>query len=913
MSRLTRPALASLGLACGLLLPAGPAGARPPYKKALADLFGPGLPPRLNDCRTCHLPDPPGGAAEGAGKPHNPFGARLKAAKAELRKAGKSTDITARLLAVAEEDSDGDGVPNLLELLTGHSPGDPNDRPTDAELVEGRKKLVAFLKANSGYRWAPFERVQRPAVPAVQNAGWVRNPVDAFVAAGHEARGLRPRPEAPREVLLRRVYLDLTGLPPTPDDLHAFLSDPAADAYERVVDRLLASPQYGERWGRHWMDVWRYADWAGWGQQVRDSQPHVWHWRDWIVESLNEDKGYDRMVLEMLAADELAPDDPRALRATGYLVRNFKLLSREKWMQDTVDHTAQAFLGVTLGCARCHDHMYDPITQKEYYQVRAIFEPYHVRTDRLPGQPDTGRDGLPRAYDANPGAPTFLFLRGDDRTPDKTPLPPGVPEALGGAFAVTPVSLPRTAYAPQRREFVVREDLAAAAANAAKAHDALSPARAAAAREAGPALAPDALRAAARLAAARGTFDALELAELDALLADARRDALAAVVRAEQLEDEGRKESPAWKEAAAAALRAQRQAAVLDARRGLAAARQAERLAAAPGKSEAARKVVAAEQALAKAEADARLPDATAYAPRSAPAYPAASTGRRLAFARWVANRDNPLTARVAVNHVWLRHFGQALVPSVFDFGRNGRPPSHPALLDWLAAEFMDSGWSMKHLHRLIVTSATYRLASTPDEADLALDRDNTYFWRMAPRRAEAEVVRDGVFFVAGRLELTMRGPDLDQAQGLAVPRRSLYFRHAAEKQMEFLKLFDAAAVTECYQRKESVLPQQALALANSELTLRHARVLARALAAQAGPDPAAFTAAAYERVLSRPPAPQEMAECVGFLQEQARRHAGAGAPPDPDGRSPAADPALRARENLVHVLLNHHDFVTVR
>src|SRR5260370_21866372 len=220
------------------------------------------------------------------------------------------------------------------------------------------------------------------------------------------------------------------------------------------------------------MDVWRYSDWAGWGQQVRDSQPHVWHWRDWIVESLNADKGYDRMVVEMLAADELAPEDAGALRATGYLVRNYKLLSREKWLQDTVEHTAQAFLGVTLGCARCHDHMFDPILQKEYYQVRAVFEAHQVRTDRIPGVADVKVEGLPRVYDANPAALTFLCVRGDDRMPDKTPLPPGVPELLGGNFKVEPVDLPRSAYAPDKRPFVIQETLAASADAAAKSRQA---------------------------------------------------------------------------------------------------------------------------------------------------------------------------------------------------------------------------------------------------------------------------------------------------------------------------------------------------------------------------------------------------------------------------------------------------------
>ena len=235
---------------------------------------------------------------------------------------------------------------------------------------------------------------------------------------------------------MRRVYFDLIGLPPTPEELHAFLNDDSPNAYENVVDRLLASPRYGERWGRHWMDVWRYSDWAGWegGGQIRDSQPHIWRWRDWIIESLNEDKGYDRMLKEMLAADEIAPDDPSALRATGFLVRNYKMLSREKWLQDTVDHTFLAFQGVTVGCAKCHDHMYDPILQKEYYQIRAIFTPHQVRIDRIPGEADAKKDGLVRTFDADLATPTFLLIRGDDRTPDKTPLPPGVPASLGGTL-----------------------------------------------------------------------------------------------------------------------------------------------------------------------------------------------------------------------------------------------------------------------------------------------------------------------------------------------------------------------------------------------------------------------------------------------------------------------------------------------
>lgn len=745
-----------------------PVHARPAYKQALAHYFGPHLPKNLNACTTCHLPDPKDKKTEeDFEKPHNAFGLRLKAIKDELKKAGKATTIDARLDAILDEDSDGDGVSNLLEILTGHAPGDKADRPNDKELTEAKAKLVAFLRDKKGYPWRPFEVVKRPAVPKVKNGAWVRNPIDAFIAVEHEALGLKPRPEAPREVLLRRIYLDLIGLPPTPAEQHAFLKDCATpqaadEAYAKVVDDLLNRPQYGERWGRHWMDVWRYSDWAGYGPQVRDSQPHIWHWRDWIIDSLNADKGYDRMILEMLAGDELAPDDPQALIATGYLVRNFKLLSREKWMQDTVEHTMQAFQGVTLGCAKCHDHMFDPILQTEYYQVRAIFEPHNVRTDKMPNEPDLKKDGLVRAYDKDLAAPTLFFIRGDDRTPDKSKkIVPGVPDVLGGRFPkIEPIKLP-----PQ--------------------------------------------------------------------------------------------------------------------------------------------------------------PPST---DKKVASNPAESTGRRMAFAKWLADRDNPLTARVAVNHIWLRHFGQAIVPSVFEFGRNGRAPSHPALLDWLAAEFMNAdketgrqgdkeiGWSMKRLHRLIVTSATYRQGSTPDLANIQIDRDNKYLWRHAPRRLEAEAVRDCVLYVAGKLDLKRGGPDIDYPLGLTTPRRSLYFRHAAEKQMEFLTLFDAANVTECYERRHSIVPQQALALMNSEFALKHARILARAIADRTKA-PEAFVTVAFEQVVSRPPTKAELAECVTFLDErtkanQAAKLTGGNAA---DGSQPSADPVQRARENLVHALLNHHEFVTVR
>jgi hypothetical protein len=867
--------------------------ARPPHKKALADYFGPFLAKKLNDCQTCHLPDKPGVDSVTAGKPHNSFGARLKAVKGELKKLGKPTDIPARLEFIAEEDCDGDGVSNIIELLSGHFPGDPNDKPTPAEIIQAREKLADLQNYRRGYPWRPFARVERPAVPEVKNTAWVRNPIDAFIAAEHEARALKPRPEASKVILLRRVYLDLIGLPPTPEQIHAFLVDSSPDSYEKVVDQLLASPLYGERWGRHWMDVWRYSDWAGWGNQVRDSQPHIWRWRDWIVESLNQDKGYDRMILEMLAADELCPEDRDALRATGFLVRNFKLLSRERWLEETVEHTAQAFLGVTLGCARCHDHMFDPILQKEYYQVRAIFEPHNVRLDRLPGQLDTNIDGLARVYDADLQAKTVLYFRGDERTPDKTPLAPGVPELLGGHFTVSnPIALPPSAYCPDRREFVVPDMLRAAEQKVRNAEAAREKAR--------QKFIPFSLNVPSSLFSTSGAD--LNLAIWDVQIASCEETILRSIINAERLEDAGKKESPEWKEAATCAAEQQRKLVLLQARRALLAA-ELEWARPNNNREQIGKKLADARKELEKAEASAQRAPTASYTKRSVPIYPQTSTGRRLALARWIVNRDNPLAARVAMNHIWLRHFGQAIVPSVFDFGQNGRRPTHPGLLDWLAAEFMGRQWSTKAMHRLIVTSNAYRMASTSDSATTAIDKDNVYLWRMPSRRMEAEVVRDCLFYLAGNLDLRMGGPDIDCKQGLTIPRRSIYFRHAAEKRMEFLAIFDGPGVTECYERRESVMPQQALALSNSELTHQQAHVLARRLTISTGSDRVAFIIAAFEQVLSRPPTSEEMAECLAFVKDRAEK----------TGTQSSMDQGQRARESLVHVLMNHNDFLAVR
>jgi len=290
----------------------------------------------------------------------------------------------------------------ILERVTAEA---GSRMPPEEEGKPLSQKEIAILKSwiDSGARapadekaiadpkkfWS-YQPVVRPAVPDVRNTSWVRNPIDAFIAAEQEKRALHPRPAAEKSVLLRRVYLDLVGLPPTREELRAFLAADSKEAYEKIVDRLLNSKHYGERWGRHWMDIWRYSDWYGRRAQneIRYSQYHIWRWRDWIIDSLNTDKGYDRMIVEMLAGDEVAPNDPDVLRATGFLSRNWYKFNRSAWLQETIEHTSMGFLGLTMKCARCHDHKFDPIGQEEYYRFRAFFEPHDVRTDQIPGEPD---------------------------------------------------------------------------------------------------------------------------------------------------------------------------------------------------------------------------------------------------------------------------------------------------------------------------------------------------------------------------------------------------------------------------------------------------------------------------------------------------------------------------------------------
>jgi hypothetical protein len=607
---------------------------------------------------------------------------------------------------------------------------------TSAEIDSLRRWIDLGAEGVSGERetdedsghWA-FRAPVQAVIPRT-DATFSNNPIDAFVAAGWKEAGVPAHnPPAARRLLLRRLSLDLTGLPPIQDEYERFLNDPSPDAYEHAVDRLLSGTRYAERWARHWMDILRYASHDGrygvkdgkrFFREITYGNEYSWRWRDYLIESIRTDRGLDRMILEMLAGDEIAPHDLQALAATGYLARKFNCRDRDLWLSQTVDHTAQAFLGLTVGCARCHSHKFDPISQREYYQLRAFFELHDIKVEASE-QLAYARDGAER--------PTYVFRRGNPKTPDESrAVEPQVPAALGRIPPPQPVI-----HGPDR----------------------------------GP-----------------------------------------------------------W-----------------------------------------------------------------------------TSSGRRLALARWLVSDANPLTARVAVNHIWLRHFGRGLVETPADFGVRGTPPSHPELLDWLAVEFRQHDWSMKWLHRLIVTSSTYRMSSASRgmTACLKVDPQNRLYWRGPSRRAEAEVVRDAVLHLAGKLDGAVGGPDEDHAAADTSCRRSLYLRSSQVDRAVFIETFDGPHGEECYQRTESIVPQQALALLNSEFVWRNAGHIAGRLAVRGDlGDP---VGSAFALILGRSPSAEEADLCRRFLadQEELLRPAhGAGA-------------RQEAGVYLVHSLLSHNDFITIR
>ena len=823
-----------------------------------------------------------------------------------------------------------------------------------ASWIEGGARALAgeLPEPDPLSHWA-FRVPLRPAIPSgVVEGMTLRTPVDAFVAAEWKRRNIVPVAEAERSHLLRRVYLDLIGLPPTLEEQRRFLADGRTDAYERVVDELLDSPRHGERWARHWMDVWRYADWFGRRHvpDVWNSAPQVWRWRDWIIRSLNSDKGYDRMVKEMLAGDELEPANDDVAVATGFLVRNWYALNPNQWMRENVEHTAKAFLGLTLNCAHCHDHKYDPITHQDYFRFRAFFEPLGLRQDWVSGEADPGpfqkydystlrkvvKEGTIRVMDERLDAKTHIYLRGDERTfpPDKPVVEPGPPKFLArDGLRIAPKTVPaeirypglkpfiRTALGAQRRTV-----LAEARVELESARNQFARVRAAAGREPESGSLATLLEVETRVALASNRVEvaALDLGYLEARIeADDARYGAGETTSGESADVERKAVKAAevgrrWEMAKAAKklseleaqqrlLRMEHRVAAL--RREAAGLEASKQQKSRDDESAALKKLQEQVEAAAKgvAAAGAALAtNSTRYEPLS-PTYPGQSTGRRAALAEWIASRDNPLAARVAVNHVWQWHFHEPLVRSVQDFGRNGAAPTHPELLDWLAVEFMENGWSLKHLHRLMVTSTTYRLASSrvagnpgpesKSKPESDPDPENRYLGRMNLGRMESEIVRDSVLSIAGTLDLKGGGYPVANTEADSVPRRSVYFECFPEDGGHdgFTSMFDPPDPGECYRRTRTILPQQSLALSNSALLDAQSRKVAERVWLRVGERDGAverFAAEVFESILNRAATVEELTIAREFLGETS------------DGK---------VRASFVRALFNHNDFVTIR
>jgi mono/diheme cytochrome c family protein len=646
-----------------------------------------------------------------------------------------------------------------------------------------------------------FRPVVRPELPAVQHSEWVRTPVDAFVLARLESAGLQPAPPAEKTSLLRRVSYDLIGLPPTPEEVDDFLADDSPRAYEKVVDRLLASPRYGERWGRHWLDLVRYAETDSF--EFDAPKPLVWRYRDYVIKSFNEDKPYDRFIQEQIAGDELEPMTAEGLTATGYYRLGpwdggapDRLQAAYDELDDIVATTGQVFLGLTVNCARCHDHKIDPFPAADYYRLLSFFHGIKRYGPRGSLRPDPGQDGPP-----NEGVARY------------------------------------------RKE----------------------------------------------QAALKGELKAIEDALLTHLEAGERDDFMYEPNRAEIL----RKHTPqdVTQEDYARYQSSLRDLAALDE------ARPEVLCVTENGHTPPETHVLL--RGNPRTLGDRVEPGFPSVINAQAPSIPepgddAATSSRRRVLAAWIASADNPLTARVMVNRIWQYHFGRAIVRTSSDFGYGGSPPTHPELLDWLADAFVARGWKPKAMHRLIVTSSTYRMSSTPDANALARDPENDAFWRFDQRRLSAEEVRDSILAVSGNLNLSrIGGPSIypriqrEVLSGQSRPgagwgqsspeeqaRRSVYIHTKRSLIVPLLAVFDAAdADASCALRFTTTQPTQALAMLNGDFLQEQAQIFAQDARRLAGDDPAAQVRLVLRRVTQREPSAREVERGVEFMAKLRGKH----------------------------------------
>ncbi len=697
--------------------------------------------------------------------------------------------------------------------------------------------------------WA-FRPVATVKIPE-DKSEWAANPIDCFIAARRQAAGLVPMEPASKTALIRRLKFDLVGLPPTPAEVDRFLADRSPDAYARLVERLLASPEYGERWGRHWMDVVRYADTAG--DNADYPVPEAALYRDYIIRSFNSDKPYDQFVREQLAGDLLAEQGSSSQYADHVVATTFLGLARryltapyESWeltLEDVIDTTGRAFMGLTLRCARCHDHKFDPVTKEDYYALYGIF-----------------------------ASTQFPYAGSEEFASMKRPREHFVP--LCPPAQARPQLEERTKKLAQLRQSLTYLEKES----------------------------PPARRVAA--------LDAIIKTQTE-LMESLRQPKAAHDDVALELKRE-RSERARWNEQLHQSLRAPRAELATIERTNL------------PANLPGAYGVCEGKPGNVAIQIGGDPGRLGPVVPRGAPkfltatlgcAIPAGASGR-LEFARWLTDPRNPLLARVMVNRIWQYHFGRGLVGTPSNFGLRGEPPTHPQLLDWLTRKFIDSGWSIKGMHRLIVHSQVYQLATTSNDPDLSRDPSNRWYWRFDRRRLDAESIRDAVLAVSGDLESRMAGPQPFPTMNTwawtqhspfkdlyATRRRSVYLMTQRLQRHPFLALFDGPDTNVTTDvRGSSTVPLQALYLMNNSFVLEEARAFARRVVGETV-DQDARIGLAYRLALGRPPGDSELQQARAFVNEFAER-----------ARQLLPEPGAETETwtSLAHVLMCSNEFVYV-
>jgi hypothetical protein len=719
--------------------------------------------------------------------------------------------------------------------------------------------------------WA-FQKPVRVPIPQLQSR--FTNPIDLFLEKSRGDRGLAAAPRADRNTLLRRAYMDLIGLPPTPAEAAAFLADESPHAWENLIDRLLASPHYGERWGRHWLDVARYADSNGFEHDF--DRPNAWRYRDYVIQAFNQDKPYNTFLAEQIAGDELDHVTDDTMIATGFLRCYARVGYREKdnpnnrfdYLDDMIGTIGRGVLGLTVNCARCHNHKFDPISQKDYYRMEASLFGY-VETEH----PLAPKDQV-EAYEKKTAAIESQLA----------PLRQAVHELeepyrqrlAQEKYKKYPLNIQRAIAIPEERRTPGEALLASQVIRTTSVSSAEI----------------DVIMGAADLARKRELNDSIRV------LQSQRPKALPSASIVTDGDYRFAPDGPGDEPAPGKGVKRE--------------ALEGAFLFMGPGKYQ-----PPPSYFLIRGDPESRgslmqpgFISIVTYGnpPVEDPPANGRTSGRRRALAEWLGSPENPLTARVIVNRIWSHHFGTGIVASLDNFGKMGQPPTHPELLDWLAVEFMERGWSMKQMHRLIMTSEAYQMSSQfEDSGAVNKDPENRYLWRYPIQRLDAEIVRDAIMAVSGALDGKMGGPPVfphipseilasmsggiwkREEDGPQSWRRSVYVYRKRGLVFPMFEVFDLPDQnTTCGRRNVSTVPTQALTLMNDAFVVRQAKLFAHRVQETAPGDSTRQIDLAYRIALSRPPRPEEAALAVDFLRK-------------------------RTLADFTHVLLNLNEFLYVR